>query len=317
VRTGFLIISGDEAPLLEHSLAAAVSEGFDEGLVVDNGSTDSTADVAARCGVPRLALAHRRPYIVAMNEGLSRLGADAIACLHADTFIVPGYREACLQALAGPQVGSVAPKLLRASGARPEDRLPVIDAASITLDRRRKNSLVGHGAPARAFSTPAETFGADGAAAMYRRETLEDCAVEGQFFDLGMPGHYASDVDLAWRAQMLGWRSWYQPAALAYHIRTYSPTTRPRMSGLARRTQFRNRYLMMIKNDSLTELAPDAGQLLLYEPLALGFAVLREPELLPGYLETARHLPAALRWRRVIQARRRVPRVPFGLCPAD
>lgn len=315
MSTGFLIISGDEGHLLERSLPAAVSEGFDECLVVDNASSDATAEIARRCGVPRLALPRRLPYTAAMNAGLERLTTDAVSFLHADTFLEPGYREVCVNALSQPGVGSVAPKLLQATGPRPEHQLPLIDAASMTLDRRRKNSLVGHGASPDAYSVAAATFGADGAAAMWRREALEDSAVEGDVYDTEMPGHYASDVDLAWRAQLFGWGSWYEPRAVAYHIRTYSPSTRPQMSGLARRTQFRNRYLMMVKNDSLRELLPHVGWLLVYEPLALGFALLREPELLPGYVEAVRHLPAELRWRRVIQSRRRVRRVPFGLKP--
>lgn len=85
------------------------------------------------------------------------------------------------------------------------------------------------------------------------------------------------------------------------------------MSALDRRTQFRNRYLMIAKNDSLREVLRDAGPLLSYELLALGHSLLREPELLAGYVEAARRLPGALRRRRAIQARRRVARVPFGL----
>ena len=169
------------------------------------------------------------------------------------------------------------------------------------------------GAPASRLRTPCEVFGADGAAAFYRRETLSDCALGGhEVFDENMPG-WGCDADLAWRARLLGWRSRYEPAAVVHHIRTYSPSTRARMSALDRRTQFRNRYLMIAKNDSLRDLLRDAGPLLSYELLALGYSLLREPELLAGYVEAARRLPGALRRRRAIQARRRVARVPFGL----
>lgn len=64
----------------------------------------------------------------------------------------------------------------------------------------------------------------------------------------------------------------------------------------------------MAKNDSLADLVRDAGPLLVYELLARGYALLREPELLGGYLEAARRLPGAWRCRRVIQDRRRVRR---------
>jgi GT2 family glycosyltransferase len=311
---GFVMLSSNEAGLLEHSLPAAVSEGFDDGLVVDNNSADSTADIARRHGVRRLALERRVPYTEAMNAGLRELRTDAIALLQADTFVTPGYRAACLRALEQPDVGSVAPKLLRTTGPRAEDALPMIDAAGMWIDRRRKNGLVGHGEPGGAFAQGGETFGADGAAAVYRRETLDDCSVLDEIFDENMPG-WACDADLAWRARLFGWRSWYEPQAVVRHIRTYSPSTRSQLRALDRRTQFRNRYLMIAKNDSVSDLARDAGPLLLYELLAFAFALLREPGLLRGYLEAARRLPGAIKRRRVVQRRRRVDRVPFGIQP--
>jgi len=308
------MLSSDEAPLLEHSLAAAMAAGFDDGVVIDNGSTDGTAEIARRHDVALLTLERRLPYNVAMNVALRRMWTDAIALLQADTFIAPGYRAACLEALAEPGVGSVAPKLLRTSGPLMQDRLPIVDAAGMSVDRRRKNSLVGHGQPDRSYSTTAEAFGADGAAAVYRRETLDDCALDHEVFDENMPG-WGCDADLAWRARLLGWRSRYEPGAVVHHIRTYSPTTRAHMGASDRRAQFRNRYLMIAKNDSLADLLRDALPLLAYELLALGYAVLREPELLGGYVDAARRLPGALRRRRVMQARRRVGRVPFGMAP--
>jgi GT2 family glycosyltransferase len=314
MRAGFVMLSSDEAPLLEHSLAAALADGFDDALVIDNASTDATAEIARRHDVQRVAVAPRRPYTEAMNTGLRRMGTDAVAFLQADTFISRGYRAACLAALADPQVGSVAPKLLRTTGPGDHDRLPLLDAAGMSVDRRRKNSLVGHGQPLHAYSSAAEAFGADGAAAMYRRQALDDCAIDGEIFDENMPG-WGCDADLAWRARLLGWRSRYEPAAVVHHIRSYSPTTRAAASAEDRRTQFRNRYLMMAKNDSLRDLLRDAGPLLVYEVLALGYAVLREPELLRGYLEAVRRLPGARARRRVIQARRRSGRLPFGLEP--
>ena len=308
MTSGFVILSSDEAPLLEQSLTAALAEGFDEALVIDNASSDATAEVARRLGVERLALERRLQYTDAMNAGLKRMTAESIAFLQADTFVTTGYRGACVGALeADPALGSVAPKLVRRG-------LDEIDAAGMFIDRRRKNGLVGHGLPATRYASASDAFGADGAAAVYRRATLEDCAIDGEIFDENMPG-WGCDADLAWRARLLGWRSRYVPEAVVDHIRMYSPSTRARMSAVDRRTQFRNRYLMIAKNDSVADLLRDAGPLLLYELLALGYAVLREPELLRGYLEAARRLPEAVRRRRVIQARRRVKRVPFGLAP--
>jgi GT2 family glycosyltransferase len=314
MTSGFVILCSDEASLLERSLPLALGEAFDEGLVIDNASSDATADVARRLGVETLRLERRVPYTEAMNAGLRRMPADAVALLQADTFITPGYRTACLRALEDPRVGSVAPKLLRATSDGNEDPSEQIDAAGMWIDRRRKNGLVGHGQRRGAFAQAGEAFGADGAAAFYRRETLYDCEVLGEVFDENMPG-WACDADLAWRARLLGWRSWYQPEAVVLHVRTYSPSTRSRLEVADRRVQFRNRYLMIAKNDSVSELLRDAGPLLLYELLAFGYAFVREPGLLRGYLEALNRLPGAIRRRRIIQARRRVTRVPFGMLP--
>ncbi|MHB8689942.1 MAG: glycosyltransferase family 2 protein [Solirubrobacteraceae bacterium] len=313
-RSGFVILSTDEAPLLEHSLACAVREGFDAGLVIDNASTDGTAAVAAMLGVEVLRLDRRVPYTEAMNHGLRALDAELVAMLQADTFVSPGYLEACSAALSHRAVGSVAPKLVRALGPSEADRLALLDAAAMTFDRRRKNSLVGHGEWASEYSVAAEVFGADGAAALWRRAALEDCAIEGDYFDQNMPG-WGCDADLAWRAQLFGWHSRYAPDAVVHHIRRFSPTTRASSAPSDRRTQFRNRLLMIAKNDSWRDLARDVRPLLSYEFLAFGYALGREPELLGGYGEVWRRLPEALRQRRLIQARRRVRRVPFGLEP--
>ncbi len=148
-------------------------------------------------------------------------------------------------------------------------------------------------------------FGADGAAALYRRQTLIDCALDGaEVLDEDM-ALWGSDADLAWRAQLLGWSAVYEPRAVAEHVRTYSPSTRPRMSEADRRLQFRNRYLMMVKNDTPAALARDLPWVAGYELAALGHALLRERHLLAGYGKAWALRGGARRRRRLIQERRR------------
>jgi hypothetical protein len=82
--------------------------------------------------------------------------------------------------------------------------------------------------------------------------------------------------------------------------------------------QFRNRYLMIAKNDPLPTLLRDLPRILAYEVLALGFALVRERHLIRGYSEAARLLPRMLRKRGDLQRRRRAngaPAVPYGLEP--
>lgn len=310
MRVSFFILSTDEGDLLRHSLPAAAAERPDELVLVDNASSDATADLGREHATRVVRLERRASYCEAMNAGIAACSGDAIALLQADTFVAPGYREAALRALEEPGIGAVAPRLVRALG--PGQPTEELDAAGMVVDRRRKNGLVGHGTPAAQWMQRCEVFGADGAAALYRREALLDGALGTEVFDPDLE-RWASDADVAWRARVLGWRAVYEPRALVHHMRTYSPSTRDTMSAESRRMQFRNRYLMMAKNDSWRELRRDLHRIALYEVLALGHAVLRERELLPAYADARRRLPAARARRRHVQARRRVDRVPFGL----
>jgi GT2 family glycosyltransferase len=317
MTTTILLLSVDEAPMLEHSLPAALAQGpGTEVVVVDNASADGTAELARRHGARHLRLELRLSYAAAINAAVAQTGGDAVLLLNADCFLAPGFVNAAVARLQEPGVGSVAPKLVRVSAPSPGAELDQLDAAGMFVDRRRKNGLVGHGRPGGAFGRPDPAFGADGAAALYRRRTLEECALGGgEVLDEDM-ALWASDADLAWRAQLRGWRSVYEPAAVAEHVRTYSPSTRGQLSEEARRLQFRNRYLMMIKNETAAGLRRDAGWIAGYELLALGHVLLRERHLLGGYREAWRLRAGAWRRRRLVQyGRPALP--PFGLRPRE
>ena len=302
--------------MLVHSLAAALAqEPRPRVVVVDNASTDATGRIAADQGAEHMRFESRLSYAAAINESIARTSGDAVLLLNADCFLRPGFLAAALRRLAEPGVGSVAPKLVRVSA--PGHELGLLDTAGMYVDRHRKNGLVGHGRPAARFAISAEAFGCDGAAALYRRATLEDCALDGrEVLDEEME-LWASDADLAWRARLLGWRCVYEPAAVAEHVRTYSPSTRSHVSEQARRMQFRNRYLMIAKNETGAGLRRHGPLMLGYEVLVAGHVLLRERHLLRGYRDAWRLLPGARRRRRWVQERRRVDLPPFGLAPPE
>src|SRR4051794_35769766 len=302
MRVVAVVLSVDEAHRLRASLPPAVAQAG-EVVVVDNACADDSAAVAEGCGARVVRLSERRSYAAAMNAGLAAVDADAVLFLNADCVLDDGAIAALAAALAEPRVGSAAPLLVR------DDDLARVDAAGMTIDRRRKNALVGHGeAVARWAGAGGEAFGGDGACVLYRRAVLDAVGPEILDEDLAL---WASDVDLAWRARALGWRCAFVPAARARHVRFYSPTNRPRVAAEHRRLQFRNRLLMIVKNERAASLAGDLPRIALYEVLALGYALLREPSLLPAYWQAARLAPRMWRKRRAGAS----ARVPFGLTP--
>ena len=326
MTTTILLLSVDEGPMLAYSLPAAMLQDDAEVVVVDNASTDNTAALVREHGSRHLRLTRRVSYAAAMNKAIAEAHGDSVLLLNADCFLAPDFLARARPWLEEDGVGSVAPKLVRTRG--PVDEAPplAIDAAAMTVDRRRKNGLVGHGRPASAFRAPAPAFGADGAAALYRRDVLARCALPPrhgagysglpEVFDEDM-ALWASDADLAWRARLFGWRCVYEPGAVARHVRTYSPSTRDQVAEEHRRLQFRNRYLMWVKNETRGGLLRDLPWILGYEIAALGHVLLRERHLLEGYRDVRTALPAARERRAEVQARRAVARIPFGLEPPE
>ena len=310
MSTDILLISTDRVEELRDSLPLALAQPDAGVTVIDNACRDETAAVAAAAGARVLSLERRLSWCAANNAAIAATDAEEVLLLNADCFLDADFLARARPRLWETGIGAVAPKLVRALGAdRP---LAELDAAGMVLDRRRKNNLVGHGAPRERYSRPGDCFGADGAAALYRREMLSDCAVDGVPLDVTLE-KYAADVDLAWRAQLRGWRCAYEPAAVAFHIRTYGPSTRAAVSRADRQLQFRNRYLMMVKNETRPGLLRDLPLIGGYELLALGHVLLREPHLLSAYRDAWRLLPEARRQRQVVQAGRRADRVPFGI----
>ena len=308
MRTAILVLSVDEAERLETCLPAAARQGADEIVVIDNACVDATEEIAREYG-RTVRLSERRTYAAAMNAGLAAVrDADAVLLLNADCYLEDGALAAMVEHLeADARIGAVAPKLVRDQDAGR------IDAAGMELDRRRKNNVAGHNAGAHEHAVAGPVFGPDGACGLWRRATLDDCAPDGEVFDETLE-LWASDADLAWRARLLGWRAVYEPRALGRHVRFFSPSTRGSVPAAHRRLQFRNRLLMIAKNDRPADLLRDLPHVLAYEVLALGYALLVERELLRAYADAWRALPETLRRRRRLQPRRRA-RPPYGLLP--
>ena len=122
---------------------------------------------------------------------------------------------------------------------------------------------------------------------------------------------YWEDVDLAWRAQLRGWRCAFAPEVMAYHLGSGSQGGKVRTLNKPASVQrhiWKNRYLVIAKNASCVEGLVLLPCLLLNELLHwIGIAV-RIPHRLPvfvrAHIDFLKLLPAILKKRRAIQRRR-------------
>ena len=221
------------------SLARQSAGGF-AVVVVDNGSTDGSAEMAERefgAAPFRLKVVRNREnrgFCAANNQGIAASEEPFIALLNNDAEAAPGWLEALLGAFEDPGVGMAASKILT------WEEPPRIDKAGHLIYLDGQNRGRGTGEPDRGqYDRREEVLWPDGCAAMYRRRMLEEIGgFDEDFFA------YGDDAELGLRARIAGWRCLYVPEAVVRHRRasTLGPAS-------ARRVELieRNRVLLAAK----------------------------------------------------------------------
>jgi Predicted glycosyltransferases len=288
-----------------------------EVLVLDNASTDGSIEWlnAQLADHPWLSLeaSHTNVgFAAAQNRNIFRARGEFVCLLNQDVELDARFLEHAVAAFAGrPRVGAVQGRLLRqmADGTRSD----IIDSAGLEMHRSRRVVARGQGlADGYRYAVPGPVWGADGPAPVYRRSALIDAreprtgggweVLDEDFF------MYKEDVDLAWRLRRLGWQSWYQPQAVAWHARgAASPRPRTPVDYFRLRhaiptwiqtISWRNHRLMQIKNEQPGEMLRDLPWIATRELASFGLMLVADPRRLSAIPATLRLTRAALRKRR-------------------
>jgi GT2 family glycosyltransferase len=181
-----------------------------EIVVADNASTDGSLELLARdyAEVRALALPSNRGFTGACNAGLQASHGEFVALLNSDTEADERWLEQVVAAFERhPEAGLVASKMLLF------DQRETLHTAG---DLYRLDGVpVNRGVWQRdegQFDREEYVFSACGGSAAYRRTTLDEIGLfDDDFF------FSCEDVDLAWRAQLAGWKCVFAPQAIVYH----------------------------------------------------------------------------------------------------
>ena len=196
-------------PVCLESLRRQTERSF-ETIVVDNASVDDSVRLMQEQypEVRVLALSENRFFSGGVNAGVVAARGDVIVLLNNDTEADEHWLLELRRALdAHPEAGLAACKI------RLFDKRNVLHTAG---DFYRPSGIPGNRGvwteDDGQFDQSLWTFSACGAAAAYRRNMLDDVGMLDEDFY-----GYCEDVDLAFRAQLRGYRCLFVPASIVYH----------------------------------------------------------------------------------------------------
>ncbi|MDR3698016.1 MAG: glycosyltransferase family 2 protein [Candidatus Sulfopaludibacter sp.] len=207
-----------------------------ETIVIDNGSTDGSADLAeTEFGARVIRNAENRGFCAANNQGIACARGEFIALLNNDAEAEPGWLAALHAACSrAPDVGMAASKVLV------WEEPSRIDKVGHLIFPDGQNRGRGSGAKdCGQFDREEEVLWPDGCAALYRKSMLDRIGgFDEDFFA------YGDDAELGLRARIAGWKCIYTPLAVVRHHRGSTMG-----KGSPRRLELieRNRVLLALK----------------------------------------------------------------------
>jgi GT2 family glycosyltransferase len=210
-------------------------------LVVDNASTDGSADMIRRefPGVRLHVNDKNLGFGGGNNVGIRLAETPYILMCNNDTRIQPDAVRRLVAAMeADSKAGSATPCIILAASGKVDATGIVVCPDGLALGRGRAE------AP-EALREPAEVFYASDCCCLYRKAMLDDLRLpSGELYDEDFFA-YADETDMGWRAQRRGWKSLYVPAAVVYHHHAASSGS---VSPFLARLVERNRVWVAVKN---------------------------------------------------------------------
>lgn len=299
-RISIVLVTWNSAPYLRRCLDGILQQTYldRELIVVDNASSDPSADLVAPHASRVIRNETNRGFSAAVNQALAVASGEFLLVLNPDCYLEAEYVER-LVAVFEERVGSATGLLIRARGWDIEPTKD-IDSAGMRMTRNGRHLDI--------TTRPAgltEVFGVSGAAAMYRVSFLRDISIDGEALEEDFFA-YREDADVAWRGQLRGWKAVCEPRAVAYHVRRVTPEVRRALPADVNLHSVKNRFLLRIRNEGAYLALRNAPFALARDLVVIIAALTIERSSLPAFAWLWRNRKRVLAKRRLIQSRRTV-----------
>ncbi len=241
-----VIINFNSGKYIFDCIRALESQSYNavEIVVVDNFSSDGSSELLGNyisCIPFKYYLLEKNMGAsYANNYGIHKASGQFLLVLNADVFLDKLFIEKCILAFEKQRkIGTVVGKLLSA-----KDPL-IIDSVGVKIYSEGFGKDLGYGErDFGQYDTESYVDGACCAAAVYKRDMLEDIRFGDEYFDEDYFAFY-EDLDLSYRASLMGWVTLYIPEAKGRHVRGGSTQA---VTSFVKYLASRNIILFLIKS---------------------------------------------------------------------
>ena len=192
--------------LLENCIKHILSGTYDniEVIVVDNGSVSERRGIINDDRVKYIWLPKNMGFSFAVNEGVRQSSGDYIAVLNNDTEVASDWIKTIIAAFEqNKDVINITSKIKSLRNKELFD-----DVGDIILSSGKVYKIGNNEKDTGQYDSYRYVFGASGCASVYRREFFDKVGYfDEEFFA------YLEDIDLSFRANILGYKCLYVPDA--------------------------------------------------------------------------------------------------------
>ena len=245
VRFSIIIVTYNSERHIRHCLDSIFKQDFSnnyEIILINNASSDNTARIIDEYK-HRVQIKNNDDnmgFSAAINMGIAMSKGEYALTLNPDVVLKNNFLSEINRNIdkLDKNIGMMGVKILKANSDG------IIDSTGLVLSMFFRFFDRGSGEKDKGqYDKDIDILGPCAAAAIYKRDMLEDVRIDGEYFDKDF-FYLIEDFDIALRARRKNWKSLYLPNAVCYHERNGS--------GMAYKYRqyyaFRNRYFLIMKN---------------------------------------------------------------------